>query len=41
VYGAGDSRLDHTLDEHLSLDEYMKSVDVLREALKSLAAWGR
>jgi [amino group carrier protein]-lysine/ornithine hydrolase len=36
VYGPGDSALDHTPDEHISLDEYLKAVDVLREALKSL-----
>jgi [amino group carrier protein]-lysine/ornithine hydrolase len=37
VYGPGDSALDHTPDEHISLDEYLKAVDVLREALKNLA----
>jgi LysW-gamma-L-lysine carboxypeptidase len=36
VYGPGDSALDHTPDEHLSLDEYQKSVDVLAAALASL-----
>ncbi len=36
VYGPGDSAFDHTPDEHISLDEYLKAVDVLREALKSL-----
>lgn len=36
VYGPGDSALDHTPDEHISLDEYQKSVDVLAAALASL-----
>ena len=36
VYGPGDSNLDHTPDEHISLEEYMKSVLVLREALEWL-----
>jgi [amino group carrier protein]-lysine/ornithine hydrolase len=37
VYGPGDSTLDHTPDEHLSLDEYEKSVTVLAGALCKLA----
>jgi LysW-gamma-L-lysine carboxypeptidase len=36
VYGPGDSALDHTPNEHLSLDEYKQSVDVLTQALKHL-----
>ena len=36
VYGPGDSNLDHTPDEHLSLEEYRKAVLVLREALIAL-----
>ncbi len=36
VYGPGDSSLDHTPDEHIQLDEYEKSVQVLRQALKEL-----
>jgi [amino group carrier protein]-lysine/ornithine hydrolase len=36
VYGPGDSTLDHTPDEHMSLDEYRKAVLVLREALQLL-----
>jgi LysW-gamma-L-lysine carboxypeptidase len=34
VYGPGDSMLDHTPDEHISLDEYEKAVSVLAEALR-------
>jgi LysW-gamma-L-lysine carboxypeptidase len=33
VYGPGDSNLDHTPNEHLSLVEYGLAVDVLRNAL--------
>lgn len=36
VYGPGDSALDHTLNEHLSLDEYKKSVNVLVGAIRKL-----
>ncbi len=34
VYGPGDSALDHTPDEHISLEEYEKAVAVLAEALR-------
>ncbi|MEJ5224112.1 MAG: M20/M25/M40 family metallo-hydrolase, partial [Anaerolineales bacterium] len=36
VYGPGDSALDHTPNEHLSLEEYAYSVDVVSEALSAL-----
>lgn len=36
VYGPGDSALDHTPHEHISLEEYQKSVDALAAALTSL-----
>lgn len=36
AYGPGDSLLDHTPDEHLRLDEYMRAVRVLRHALSTL-----
>ncbi len=36
VYGPGDSNLDHTPNEHISLDEYSKSVQVLSSALIKL-----
>lgn len=36
VYGPGDSSLDHTPDEHIQLDEYEKSVQVLCNTLKGL-----
>jgi LysW-gamma-L-lysine carboxypeptidase len=37
VYGPGDSALDHTPNEHISLIEYDRSVEVLRAALGTLA----
>lgn len=36
VYGPGDSALDHTPNEHVSLTEYSRAVAVLSEALRSL-----
>jgi LysW-gamma-L-lysine carboxypeptidase len=36
VYGPGDSSLDHTPDEHISLEEYVNAVQVLHEALQWL-----
>ena len=37
AYGPGDSRLDHTPEERLPLDEYDRAVGVLRDALTRLA----
>lgn len=36
AYGPGDSRLDHTPEERIDLDEYQRAVSVLRRALASL-----
>ncbi len=36
AYGPGDSRLDHTPDEHLDLDEYRRAIAVLTEVLAGL-----
>jgi [amino group carrier protein]-lysine/ornithine hydrolase len=36
AYGPGDSALDHTPDEHLSLEEYGQAVDVLQGVLKQI-----
>jgi [amino group carrier protein]-lysine/ornithine hydrolase len=36
AYGAGDSALDHTPQEHLNLDEYLRSIHVLVGVLKRL-----
>ncbi len=40
AYGPGDSSLDHTPNEHISLDEYWQAVLVLEQALRNLAAIG-
>ncbi len=37
AYGPGDSTLDHTPNEHISLPEYQQSVNVLTGVLKKLA----
>jgi LysW-gamma-L-lysine carboxypeptidase len=36
AYGPGDSALDHTPDEHIDLDEYLRAVNVLARALGRL-----
>ena len=36
AYGPGDSALDHTPDEHLDLDEYLRAIDVLSETISRL-----
>ena len=36
VYGPGDSALDHTPSEHMELEEYGKSIQVLQNALSKL-----
>jgi LysW-gamma-L-lysine carboxypeptidase len=36
AYGPGDSRLDHTPDEAIDLDEFWRGVDVLSTALQQL-----
>jgi len=38
VYGPGDSALDHTPNEHISLEEYGKAVDTLVRTLKALVS---
>jgi LysW-gamma-L-lysine carboxypeptidase len=37
AYGPGDSALDHTAHERLSLEEFGRSVQVLRRAVETLA----
>jgi LysW-gamma-L-lysine carboxypeptidase len=39
VYGPGDSALDHTPNEYINLDEYVKAVAVLSLALQRLSAF--
>jgi LysW-gamma-L-lysine carboxypeptidase len=36
TYGPGNSRLDHTLDEHIDVAEYLKSIQVYKETLLKL-----
>lgn len=36
AYGPGDSRLDHTPQEHISLSEYTHAIDVLETVLRTL-----
>jgi LysW-gamma-L-lysine carboxypeptidase len=36
AYGPGDAALDHTPDEHIVLDEYLRSIEVLEQVLERL-----
>ncbi len=36
TYGPGDSKLDHTPNEHIDIKEYLKSIEVLKKALTKL-----
>jgi LysW-gamma-L-lysine carboxypeptidase len=38
AYGPGDSALDHTPREHISLAEYGRAIAVLKDALARLAS---
>ncbi len=40
AYGPGDSALDHTPNEHLSIHEYLRSIDVLVQALHFIVESG-
>jgi predicted acetylornithine/succinylornithine family transaminase/N-acetyl-ornithine/N-acetyl-lysine deacetylase len=40
AYGPGDSRLDHTPQEHISVAEYLHAIDVLERVLRGLATQG-
>jgi acetylornithine deacetylase/succinyl-diaminopimelate desuccinylase-like protein len=37
AYGPGDSRLDHTPQEHIRLDEYQHAIQVLQHVLQNLS----
>ncbi|HEY0736677.1 MAG TPA: [LysW]-lysine hydrolase [Herpetosiphonaceae bacterium] len=37
AYGPGDSSLDHSAEEHIVIAEYLRAIDVLREALRRLS----
>ena len=36
TYGPGDSRLDHTPNEHINVQEYLDSIEVIRKTLTKL-----
>jgi LysW-gamma-L-lysine carboxypeptidase len=38
AYGPGDSTLDHTPQEHVEIDEFLRGVSVLGRALETLVA---
>ncbi len=38
AYGPGDSRLDHTPQEHIRIDEYSHAIDVLEQVLRHVEA---
>ncbi|MBE7552492.1 MAG: M20/M25/M40 family metallo-hydrolase [Anaerolineales bacterium] len=40
AYGPGDSSLDHTPEEHIDLNEYLRAIGVLREVLARLMEGG-
>jgi acetylornithine deacetylase/succinyl-diaminopimelate desuccinylase-like protein len=40
AYGPGDSRLDHTPQEHIRVTEYAHAIDVLELVLRDLAQQG-
>ncbi|MFL5692275.1 MAG: M20/M25/M40 family metallo-hydrolase, partial [Ktedonobacteraceae bacterium] len=40
AYGPGDSRLDHTPQEHIQVDEYVYAINVLELVLRELAIQG-
>ncbi|MCL2642223.1 MAG: M20/M25/M40 family metallo-hydrolase [Candidatus Bathyarchaeota archaeon] len=37
TYGPGDSHLDHTLDEHIKIEEYLNAITVYKETILKLA----
>ena len=37
TYGPGDSHLDHTLDEHIEVSEYLDAIAVYKETLLKLS----
>lgn len=41
TYGPGDSTLDHTPNEHIDIQEYLDSIEVLKKTLKKLPDFAR
>jgi LysW-gamma-L-lysine carboxypeptidase len=40
AYGPGDSKLDHTLQEHIDLNEYLTAASILKDALEKFTRGG-
>ena len=38
AYGPGDSKLDHTPNEHISIAEYLKSVDIVARVVEHVTS---
>jgi LysW-gamma-L-lysine carboxypeptidase len=36
AYGPGDSKLDHTPDEHVIIEDYLRAIKVLQDVLETL-----
>lgn len=41
TYGPGDSRLSHTDDEHIAIEEYLASIEIVSEAVKQIGILSR
>ena len=41
AYGPGDSSLDHTANEHILISEYLKGIQVLKQAIQAVCAAGQ
>jgi len=39
AYGPGDSSLDHGMEEHVSVKDYLKSIDILEAAVCSIMSY--
>jgi LysW-gamma-L-lysine carboxypeptidase len=37
TYGPGESRLDHTIDEHIDINEYLDAIQVYKETILKLS----
>ena len=37
TYGPGDGHLDHTIDEHIEINEYLQAIDVYKETILKIA----
>lgn len=39
AYGPGDSALDHTPNERINIDDYLRAIRIITDAVQSLAVW--